>query len=387
MSELWDVVVIGAGPAGTTAATWMARNGHKVILLDQKSFPREKICGDILISDSLNALGRMGLSTKTENLGNSSSVASVYTPSRIRVDMPVNFITLKRFTLDEMLLKEAVSSGASFAQVAVTHISVMSDRTVVISGNGLEYHAKICFIATGANTDLTKMLGLLESENASAIALRSYVKSRTEIDRMIISFDHGILPGYAWIFPMGNNEYNIGCGVFDGKKDGVNLRETFETFVQTFPVARDIYSQVYESTPLKGARLRCGLTGTKTVGKGNVLVLGEAAGTTYPFTGEGIGKAMESGELAAQVAHKALSSNDYGRLSQYPKLLEVQLKPKFLGYEIAQNWLSYPWVCDLIGDRINRSSFLKDAATGILNETVDPREVFSISGVLRSFIS
>ena len=133
--------------------------------------------------------------------------------------------------------------------------------------------------------------------------------------------------------------------------------------------------------------LRCGLSGTHPHGPGNVLVLGESIGATFPFTGEGIGKAMETGEIAAEVAHDALVSGDLNRLSKFPHRIEHELKPKFLGYRIAENWFSRPWLNDLVARRIRSSRFLQDLVAGIVNETVDPREIFSLRGILRSFVS
>jgi flavin-dependent dehydrogenase len=116
-------------------------------------------------------------------------------------------------------------------------------------------------------------------------------------------------------------------------------------------------------------------------------VLGESIGATFPFTGEGIGKAMETGEIAAEVAHNALSSGDLSRLSEFPRRIERELQPKFLGYRIAENWFSKPWLNDFVARRIRSSRILQELVAGIINETVDPREVFSLRGILRSFVS
>ena len=116
------------------------------------------------------------------------------------------------------------------------------------------------------------------------------------------------------------------------------------------------------------------------------MVIGEAIGATFPFTGEGIGKAMETGELAAEVASRALGEADFDHLKEFPQRLERELKPKFLGYQLAQDWLSRPWLNDLVARRIRKSRFLQELVQGIVNETVDPREVFSVRGLVRSFV-
>jgi flavin-dependent dehydrogenase len=213
------------------------------------------------------------------------------------------------------------------------------------------------------------------------------VRSKTEIDRLIISYDRAITPGYGWIFPLGEGEYNVGCGIIYAKrKVRVNLRETFRLFETSFPEAVDLFRQADEMTPLRGARLRCGMKGSASLGRGNVMVIGEAIGATFPFTGEGIGKAMETGEIAAQVASRALEEEDFDHLDEFPRRLEAEVKPKFLGYELAQDWLSRPWLNDLVARRIRKSRFLQELVAGIVNETVDPREVFSVRGIVRSFV-
>ena len=149
--------------------------------------------------------------------------------------------------------------------------------------------------------------------------MRCYVRSTAVVDRLVISYDRVIAPGYAWIFPLRNNEYNVGCGVFyrHGVRGDVNLRQMFERFVATFPEAREVMRAATAATPLKGAPLRCGLSSLGQSRVPRVLAIGETIGTTFPFTGEGIGKAMETGELAAEALGEAIASDDPGHLDRF----------------------------------------------------------------------
>ena len=167
----------------------------------------------------------------------------------------------------------------------------------------------------------------------------------------------------------------------------MNLRDAFKSFLTSFPLAAEIMRHAEAISPIRGAILRCGLSGTRPHGPGNILVLGESIGATFPFTGEGIGKAMETGEIAAEVAHEAFTRGDLSLLSEFPRRLENELKPKFLGYRIAENWFSRPWLNDFVARRIRSSRMLQELVVGIVNETVDPREVFSLRGMLRSFVN
>ena len=387
--KVWDVVIVGAGPAGSTAAIHLASWGHSVLLLDKDPFPRDKVCGDGLIADTIGALKRADLYEPVLSESYSATIGTVFSPSRVEFDVQGQYLTLKRRILDQLILRHAVARGATFHARKVEDVRPNPDDTITLSlaGSGEMIQARIVLIATGANVELPSRLGLVEETLSSAVALRCYVRSPYPLDRLIISYDRSITPGYAWIFPLGKQEYNIGCGFTYNRKrrEGRNLREVFHNFIRSFPLAKEIMKRAESVTSLKGARLRCGLKGTIPKGKANILVIGESIGATFPFTGEGIGKAMETAEIAAGLAHKALSGPSIECLDRYAADLERDLRHRYLSYQIAETWFSNPWVNDFMARRIRRSRYLQEAISGLVNETVDPRKIFSVGGILRSF--
>ena len=186
---------------------------------------------------------------------------------------------------------------------------------------------------------------------------------------------------------MGDGEYNVGCGVFERSKvHNVNLRDLFRRFVAGFPAARALFDRGEEPTPLKGAPLRCGLVGCSLIGPPGIVAVGEAVGTTYAFTGEGIGKAMESAQAAAAAIADALESGDLGELRQYPRAVDERLRMRYRSYDLAQQWLSHEWLCDLVARKANQSARVHGLLEGILSETNDPNEIFSMRGIVRALL-
>ncbi|HEY7545025.1 MAG TPA: geranylgeranyl reductase family protein, partial [Blastocatellia bacterium] len=388
--QIWDATIVGAGPAGATAAIHLAARGHRVLLIDKENFPRDKVCGDGLIADSIRCLKRAELYEEVRRLGYETSIGSVFSPSRVRFDVEGEFLTLKRMTLDDLIVRKAVERGAIFVKSKVARVDAKEDGSTMIAleGSDENIRARIAILATGASVELPASLGLVTEPRPSAIALRCYVCSPVKIEPLVISYDRSITPGYAWIFPLGKGEYNVGCGLRYLGRNGqrINLKDALRSFLESFPMARELMSRAESITPARGAMLRCGLAGARPKGAGNTLIIGESIGATFPFTGEGIGKAMETGEIAARLSDEALRTGDFTRLGEFPHSVERELKPKYMGYLLAERWLARPWLNDFVARRVSRSPYLQECVSGIVNETIDPREVFSLGGVIRSFI-
>jgi menaquinone-9 beta-reductase len=385
--EGWDVAIAGAGPSGSLAAYLLARLGHRVLLLDKADFPRDKICGDALIPDSLKALERAELLDDVRLLGHPVAAASVYSPSQTEVVVPGEYLTLKRRTLDALMAYRAAKAGVTFCRAAVEDAIAEPGGgcEMRVAGGGV-FRARLGVLATGANVELLSRLKMVRRREPSAIAARQYITSTMQLDRLVVSYDRSITPGYAWIFPLGNNEYNVGCGVFYRKAHhrAVNLREMLNRFLAEFPLARQLVKCQTGATPLKGAPLRCSLVGSHVHGSGNILAIGESIGATFPLTGEGIGKAMETAELAADAIHSYLETGAQKHLRALSWRIRTELMPRYLGYEIGERWLTYPWLNDFIAWRVNRSALLQKVIRGIISETIDPRRLFSLSGILKS---
>jgi menaquinone-9 beta-reductase len=188
--------------------------------------------------------------------------------------------------------------------------------------------------------------------------------------------------------------FNIGVGVVGSHVEDskghhrmldVNLRQVFDRFCEAYAPAHALMAGGQMLGGLKGAPLRFTLTGARFTRPG-MLVAGEAAGSTYSFTGEGIGKALETGMLAAAAVlqGRAQSQSDAAVREHYEASL-LALKPRFELYERANRVNAHPWLMDLVIWRAGRSARLLKRMSGVLNESSNPGQLFSVKGFTRLF--
>lgn len=397
-----DVLVVGAGPAGSAAAIMLAGSGFDVVLVDQHAFPRDKVCGDGLIPDAHHALRRLGVLDEVMAKAQSSTHVGCIGSRGGRVDVPGTLAVLPRKQLDEIVCRAAVGAGARM-HAPVRFVAPLEEAGVVVGARlahgdvSRELRCRWLLLASGAVPQALLAAGMSDRRTPSGVALRGYLKNdamRSRIDKLEVVWHRAVAPGYGWIFPCGDGVYNIGVGIVDshnehrdGKltKQEINLREVFDAFTRIYPPARELVQGGQWISPLKGAPLRCTLEGARYSRPG-LLVCGEAAGSTYSFTGEGIGKALETGMLAAQalIAGRASGAGDAQVRADYEARL-LALKPRFDLYERA-NWVNrHPWLADLLIWRASKSAKLLRRMSGVLEETSNPGHLLTIKGFVRLF--
>lgn len=394
-----DVLVIGAGPAGSACARHLAQAGVDVVLADQQAFPRDKVCGDGLIPDAYAALRRLGLLDDVMALAQPVSHVGCIGPSGGRVDVPGSMAVLPRRALDDVLCRGAVRAGARLLPPARFEAPVEEGGRVAGARLkiGDDEHVILCrwlVLATGAVPQALIAAGMCERRAPSGIALRGYVRNEAMVGRitaMDVVWHRKLRPGYGWIFPCRDAVFNIGVGIAHshntlrdgrlGMKD-VNLREVFARFTEVYAPARELMAGGTVVGELKGAPLRCTLEGARYSRPG-LIVTGEAAGSTYSFTGEGIGKAMETGLLAAEALLRR--RDDAATRADYEAGL-VALKPRFDLYEKANRVNVYPWLADLVIWRAKKSARVLQRMAGVLNETSNPGNIVSLKGIRRLFL-
>jgi len=389
-NRVWDAVVVGAGPAGSICALTLAHSGHSVLLVDRKDFPRDKACGDLLIHDALTFLKRIGLYDRIREHSHQFDSARVFSPSGIEFGVPAEYMSIKRRDLDTLLVQAATEAGATFSQANLVDLQTPPGGPVslTVTDKDSPVLARYCVLATGASVTLGNRLGMISRKYPTAMAIRCYVQSKFVVSDAVFSFDRSLLPGYAWIIPLGNNQYNVGCGVALNSKSGFqarDLKRKLADFMHGFPLVKQLMSEGEQISQTMGGALRCGLEGNHSVVKNRVICTGEAIGSTIPLTGAGIGKGMETGKLAALAVDAALRENDSRQLHGYEDRLDSDIRPDYRGYYIGQRWLSYPWLNDLVARRVRKSRYLQEQFQALASRHGSPTSLFCFTTLCQSF--
>jgi geranylgeranyl reductase family protein len=395
MQSRCSVTIVGAGPSGTAAAACLAADGIAVTLIDQHDFPRDKTCGDGLIPDALSALRELGLLEEVRKHAIAVSSLRLYAPHRHSVAVRGQLACVPRETLDRLLLDNALSKGAEF-QGGCRFIGpiVESGRVAGIrfrtrDGDERTLRSTYTLLATGASSEPLRASGMCLRKAPSGVALRAYFAVpkalAEEMAYFAISLEQAICPGYGWIFAGPDNVFNVGVGLFYDSKRKLptdNLRTLWRLFLEEFEPARRLNAASKQLTLEHGAPLRTGLGGARFARPG-LFVVGEAAGTTYSFSGEGIGKALQSGMLAARCIAGGPRNGEPPEVL-YERTLVEQFAALYKGYKTAQDWLSSPTICNFITRRAQKGRYAKQKLEEVLAETTDPRTIFSVPGMIKA---
>jgi geranylgeranyl reductase family protein len=338
------VLVIGAGPGGAAMGYWLARHGHDVTLVEKKHFPRDKTCGDGLTPRAVKQLEDMGLGDGLSKHHRYDGLRATAHGRQLELQWPSHptyprhGYVVRRRDLDMMVAHKARDAGATLLEghEAVQPIvergcvrgAVVRDLDRDVT---TEMRADYVVIADGANSRFGRSLGTSRTKEwPYGTAIRTYWQSPRHNDPWIESAldvkdrNGDSMPGYGWIFPVGDGTINVGVG----------LLSTFKNFrqVNTSHLLDSYAHMIAESWGIDPSSPECRATSGKIPMGGSVfpkqgathLVIGDAAGSVNPFNGEGIDYAYETARIGADVLHEAIMTNDATALTRYPTLLDAE---------------------------------------------------------------
>ena len=343
-SDRYDVLVVGGGPAGGATAHWLAKAGHSVIVVEKKTFPREKTCGDGLTPRAVKQLTDMGLHDRLEVHHRYEGLRTIAHGITLELKWPDHPVypqhgyVVRRRDLDKLVVDHAESLGATVWQgteaLAPIHEQGLLCGAVVKhkdTGVTEEVRARYTVVCDGANSRFGRAIGTSRDKRyPMGMAIRGYYASPKHDDPWIESCidvrdrQGNSLPGYGWIFPVGDGTINVGVGLLSTFRDWkqVNTSHLLEEYVATCPEYWGISADTATGEPTGGRLPMGGSVGPKS--GPTHLVAGDAAGTINPFNGEGIDYAYETGRIAADILGEALTERNGLVLADYPRRLDAE---------------------------------------------------------------
>ncbi len=348
--HLYDVLVVGGGPSGASCAYWLADAGWDVALVEKKHFPREKTCGDGLTPRAVRQLADMGLEDALSGAHRYRGLRSVAFGRSLDLPwpevpgFPTYGYTITRHDLDGLVVGRAEKAGARVLQgteamgplepeppSAPEALAGCAGATVTPEGGQpVELRARYVVVADGANSRFGRALGTgRDRQYPQGMALRGYYRSERSDDDMIEGHldirDHNgdVVPGYGWVFPLGDGRVNVGVGLLSTEQrwKGLNTSRLMDAFVAQAPPSWGIAPET-ACGPATGGRLPMGMSVGPRTGA-NTVIVGDAGGLINPFNGEGIAYGYETGRLAAAVIGEALSGGGPGSLASYERALDA----------------------------------------------------------------
>jgi len=380
---LYDVIVVGGGPGGTAAASFLGLKGKKVLLLEKESWPRDKTCGDALSGKSVGILNELGLSEQLEKADHSVVNGLTFSsPNGTLVRIPFNIsekdiskgYVSRRMVSDYIMWQSAKKHCDAHDGMSVTAVVRDNNKIAGVKAKGKdgvehEFRGKIIIGADGVSSLVAREIrGTDVDPDHTCIAYRAYYSGITGMDQSLeIHFVKSCMPGYFWIFPLENSLANVGVGMLmsDMKKGNVNLQKAMLDAISANPLFKERFASAKLVSPIKAWTLPFGSKKRK-VHDDNVMLIGDAAGLVDPFSGEGQGNALLSGKLAALMAAEALDANDTSAafLAKYDKQLWDAVWNELQSSYNMQKLGRIEWLLNFVIGKAAKSPKAREAIAG-----------------------
>lgn len=356
-TQQFDVVICGAGPAGTTCALALADSGLRVAVIEKSTFPRDKTCGDAVAAYAIKVLNSINPSL-ADSLKNFEEKVSVQTCRLVSPQQKIFDLTYqesgfiaRRIDWDNFLFEKAFAQNniSFFLNHTVSDVTIGAAAVKVVA-NDIHFNAQMVIGCDGAHSMVNKkMTGTKPDPHHYSAAVRAYYSNVSGIpeNTFEIHLIKDLLPGYFWIFPLKNNLANVGLGVLSSEvsKRKLNLRNLMEKIVEEVPYIRDRFTAAERIGKIEGFGLPLGSRKVPLSGE-RFILCGDAGSLIDPLSGEGIGQAMVSGRNAGQQIKKCFSSNNFSAAfmkqydeSIYQKFWSRHRKNLFIRQLMHREWM------------------------------------------------
>jgi geranylgeranyl reductase family protein len=398
-----DVLIVGAGPAGSATAAWAARHGLDVMLVDAETFPRDKPCGDGLTPRAIAEMDALGLSPWLEGRARNWGLRAAGFGQELYLpwpggSLPRNGGAAPRVVLDDAIRQVALDSGAVAVEGhRATDVVMDGTRVAAVefsSGSGRTatkrtITCKRLVVADGARSQLGRRLGReWHRGTAYGVAARGYIDSERSDDPWISSHlelrgtEGELLSGYGWVFPLGDGQVNVGVGTLatDKHPADVNLRQLLGHYADQqrdgWRLSGEVRDPWSALLPMGGA--------VSGVAGANWLLVGDAAGCVNPLNGEGIDYGLETGHLAAQLLAETIPnvSMDYTR--QWAPILRRQYGTAFSIARRLAGYLTVPGLLPTLGPIGMRSRILMTVALRVMGNLVTEEDKDTVARLWRA---
>ena len=348
-----DVIVVGAGPAGSAVAWYLATAGLDVLVLEKARFPREKVCGDGLTPRAVRALTAMGVRTDSgDGWLRNKGLRIIGGGGRIELDWPELSsypgygLVRTRLDFDETLARHAQKAGARLLEGVNVTGPVLDEATGRVTGvtatgaqgGPRQLRARLVVAADGNSSRLSVAMGLRKRDDRPlGVAVRTYYTTPRHDDDYLEAWldlwdGSSLLPGYGWVFGMGDGTSNVGLGLLNTSKSfgHIDYRDLLRRWLAAMPAEWGL-TEENRTGPVRGAALPMGFNRTPHYTRG-LLLAGDSGGMVNPFNGEGIAYALESGEIAARTIIQALARPTAAQAEAVLQTYPQALKDAYGGY-------------------------------------------------------
>ena len=387
---MYDAIIVGGGPAGSTAALYAKHYGLKTIVLDKSNFPRDKICGDALSGKCIRIMRELDLLKEIENLdGADINRITFGSPSYKQFDLDLKKSNKKgyvipRLIFDNYLFQKIKTVSDTKENFTVRNILYKDGKINGIVGknkNGKDEKIKAPVVigADGTNSIVARKLGLYEMDiEHTSIAIRCYYSGVKGLsDQIELHYIKEVNPGYFWLFPIGEGKANIGIGLSKNyaKRDNRTLQQILNQVTNSGPFKSRFENAIQLEKP-KGWNLPCGSIHRRNHGDGFMLI-GDSAGIIDPFTGEGIGNAMVSGKYAMKVLSESKRKNNFTKksFSEYDKLLWDEIGKELNTSTRLQSIAKSSFLLNFVINRAARNEEVQNIIAGMLAHEIPKEEL------------